>query len=97
MAGMIQITKIQDYFYITVSTDITGNQDYATILRTRDLSLLADGGYEDIYQYFIGGGTPYYITELNNIYYLTEHRLPGHSLWRFEVEDNEIINVEAIY
>ena len=25
-------------FYITVSTDITGNQDYATILRTKDLS-----------------------------------------------------------
>ena len=97
MAGMIQLTRIQDYFYITVSTDITGNQDYATILRARDLSDLTAGAYEDIYNNFIGGGTPYYITELDNMYYLTEHRLPGHSLWRFQVADNRIVNVETIY
>lgn len=97
MAGMIQLTRIQDYFYITVSTDSAGNQDYATILRTRDLSTLMEGGYEDIYAYFIGGGTPYYITQLDNTYYLTEHRLPGHSLWRFQVEDNEITDVQAVY
>ncbi len=97
LAGMIQLTRIQDYFYITVSTDITGNQDYATMLRTKDLAALADGDYEDIYSYFIGGGTPYYVTEFDNAYYLTEHRLPGHSVWRFQVENNEIVNVETIY
>lgn len=97
MAGMIQLTRIQDYFYITVSTDIAGNQDYATILRTRDLSSLAEGSYEDIYGHFIGGGTPYYISEFDNTYYLTEHRLPGHSLWRFQVENNQIVNATTLY
>lgn len=97
MAGMIQLTRIQDYYYITVSTDSAGSQDYATILRTRDLTALADGEYEDVYSYFIGGGTPYYITELDNAYYLTEHRLPGHSIWRFQVENNEITNVNTVY
>lgn len=97
IAGMIQLTLIEDYFYITVSTDITGNQDYATIIRTKDLSSLTDGDYEDIYSNFIGGGTPYYITFFDNAYYLTEHRLPGHSIWRFQVEDNIIKNVEAVY
>ncbi len=97
MAGMIQLTKIQDYFYITVSTDITGSQDYATILRTGNLSALISGDYEDIYSQFIGGGTPYYITEFDNAYYLTEHRLPGHSVWRFQVENNMIKDVETIY
>ncbi len=97
MAGMIQLTAIEDYYYLTVSTDITGNQDYATILRTRDLSTLAEGNYEDIYHHFIGGGTPYYITYFDDAYYLTEHRLPGHSVWRFLVEDNEITEVESIY
>lgn len=97
MAGMIQLTRIQDYFYITISTDITGNQDYATIIRTKDLSSLADGNYEDIYSYFIGGGTPYYITFFDDAYYLTEHRLPGHSVWRFQVEKNEILDPETIY
>ncbi len=97
MTGMIQLTLIQDYFYITISTDRTGNQDYATIIRTHDLSSLSFGEYEDVYDYFIGGGTPYYLTEIDHAYYLTEHRLPGHSLWRFQVEDNEIIQVETIY
>lgn len=97
MAGMIQLTKIQDYFYLTISTDITGNQDYATIIRTEKLSNLEKGKYEDIYANFIGGGTPYYITHLDNAWYLTEHRLPGHSVWRFQVIDNEITDVETIY
>lgn len=97
MAGMIQLTRIQDFFYITISTDITGNQEHATIIRTRDLSSLRYGDYEDVYSHFIGGGTPYYITEIDQAYYLTEHRLPGHSVWRFQVEDNEIVNVETVY
>lgn len=97
MAGMIQLTKIGDYYYITVSTDINGNQDYATIIRTKELDGLMEGSYEDIYENFIGGGTPYYITKFDNSYYLTEHRLPGHSIWRFSVENDEISSVEAVY
>lgn len=97
MAGMIQLTKIQDYYYITVSTDNTGNQDYATMIRTPDLSGLIEGNYEDIYKTFIGGGTPYYITTFDDACFLTEHRLPGHSVWRFRVENNELIDVETIY
>ncbi len=97
IAGMVQLTKIQDYFYITVSTDADFNQDYATFIRTKDLHSLAGGDYEDIYSYFIGGGTPYYITSFDGHYYLTEHRLPGHSVWQFDVEDNEIVNVIPVY
>lgn len=97
MAGMIQIVKIQGYYYITVSTDAQGNQDYATILRTKKLSDLEKGKYEDIYSYFVGGGTPYYITSIDGAYYLTEHRVPGHSIWSFKVEKDEITDVKAVY
>lgn len=97
MAGMIQLTKIEDDYYITISTDINGSQDYATIVRTNDLSGLSEGNYEDIYEYFIGGGTPYYITQIDDAYYLTEHRIPGHSIWRFRITDREITDVETIY
>ncbi len=97
MAGMIQLTPIQDYFYITVSTDINGNQDYAAMIRTKDLTTLIEEDYEDVYSNFIGGGTPYYITFFDDAYYLTEHRLPGHSVWRFQVENNVIKNVETVY
>lgn len=97
MAGMIQLTLIEDYFYITISTDNTGNQDYATMLRVKDLEDLSSGKYEDVYSYFIGGGTPYYITRIDDAWYLTEHRIPGHSIWRFQVEDNQIANVVSVY
>lgn len=97
MTGMIQLTRIEDYYYITISTDITGNQDYATVIRTRDLSGLMQGDYEDIYETFIGGGTPYYITAIDGAYYLTEHRIPGHSVWRFRVQNNELTDVETVY
>ena len=97
LAGMVQLTFIDDYYYITVSTDVTGNQDYATIIRTKNLKDLESSTYEDVYHHFIGGGTPYYITQVGDTFYLTEHRLPGHSIWSFQVENNEIINPTTIY
>lgn len=97
IAGMIQLTKIQDYFYITVSTDLYGDQSFATILRVSDLSKLAEGEWEDIYETFVGGGTPYYITAFDEHFYLTEHRVPGHSVWEFDVIDNQVSNVRAVY
>lgn len=97
LAGMVQLTPIEDYYYITISTDINGNQDYATIIRVKKLSDLATGKYEDIYHYFVGGGTPYYITLIENTWYLTEHRLPGHSIWSFHVYDDTITDVTSIY
>ena len=98
MAGMVQITKIQDYYYITISTDITGSQDYATIIRTRSLDKLASSDYEDIYStYFAGGGTPYYISQADDTYFLTEHRLKDHSIWSFKVEKNKITDVQSLY
>ncbi|MDE6963216.1 MAG: hypothetical protein K2P30_06260 [Lachnospiraceae bacterium] len=97
MAGMIQLTRIEDYFYITISTDNTGNQDFATMLRAKSLDDLSSGNYEDVYGNFIGGGTPYYITQIDNMWYLTEHRLPGHSVWRFQVKENQITDATTIY
>lgn len=97
MAGMIQLTFAEGSCYITVSTDITGSQDYATIIRTKNLKNLARGKYEDIYENFIGGGTPYYITQIDNSYYLTEHRIPGHAVWKFDITKDGVENVEAIY
>ena len=94
---MIQLTHIQDWFYITVSTDLTGNQDYATILRVQNLNDLSSGSWEDIYDNFAGGGTPYYISSFDGHYYLTEHRIPGHSVWQFDVIDNALTDIRALF
>ena len=98
LAGMAQITKIQDYYYITVSTDASGSQDSATLVRTKSLHDLMQGEYEDIYsEYFVGGGTPYYISEVDDTYFLTEHRLADHGIWSFKIKNNEITKVTPLY
>ena len=97
IAGMVQLTFARGDCYITVSTDISGSQDYATIIRAKNLKDLADGNYEDIYENFIGGGTPYYITAIDNSYYLTEHRIPGHAVWKFDITKDGVGNVDAVY
>lgn len=97
IAGMVQLTKIQGYYYITVSTDNQENQDAATIIRCRDLNELANGGYEDIYAVFgVSGGTPYYITEIDGRYYMAHHRTGG-NIMAFDVDADKICNVEVIY
>lgn len=97
LVGMSQLVKIQDYYYLTISTDNYGNQDAATLIRTTQLENLVTGDYEDIYDNFIGGGTPYCITYFEGHYYLCEHRLPGHSIWQFEINDNCVTNVTTLY
>lgn len=97
IAGMIQLTYIDGYYYITVSTDKAGNQDAATIIRTKNLEHLSTYNYEDVYAHFIGGGTPYYISYFDNRYYLTEHRLPGHSIWSFTSKDGTLTDITGIY
>lgn len=97
IAGMVQLTKIEDFYYITVSTDNQENQDYATIIRTDSLEKLSGGGYEDIYARFgLSKGTPYYITEIEGRYYMAHHRT-SENIIAFDVNDNFIENVEIIY
>ena len=97
-AGMVQLSRIQNYFYITVSTDITGNADYATIIRVRDLAHLADAPPENLYSYFTQGGTPYYISCFDDSYFLTQHcMIPGTGVWRFQITNDEINSLQVLY
>lgn len=98
IAGMAQLVKIKDYYYITVSTDLYGDQDAADFIRVKNLSNLENGSYESIYSgYFEGGGTPYYIGEIDGTYFLTEHRLTDHYIWSFNVADDNSISSNGIY
>ncbi len=96
IAGMVQLERIGGFYYITISTDSDFDQSYATMIRVKDLTKLESGAYEDIYGYFEGGGTPYYIGSADGHFYLTEHRLPGRNLWQFDIKDDQIINVLAL-
>ncbi len=97
IAGMVQLTKIEDFYYITVSTDNQENQDFATIVRTDSLDKLSEGLYEDIYDQFgVSGGTPYYITEIEGRYYMAHHRT-SENIIAFDINDNAIETVKVVY
>lgn len=97
IAGMVQLLQIEDYFYLTISTDSEENQEYATIIRTKDLHSLERGEYEDVYdQFATDKGTPYFITKIDETYYMSHHRTTQNII-SFEVNNNEIENVKVIY
>lgn len=94
IAGLIQVTEIDGYYYITVSTDIAGDASAAAMIRVRELADLAEGVWEDVSDLFGTDGTPYYITLVDGHYYLTRHGRQG--LWRFDTRDGELENVEFL-
>jgi len=94
-AGMVQLTRIQDYFYLTVSTDIFGNADYATIVRTKDLSDLNNA--EDLSAYFAPDATPYYITYFDDSYFLTQHHAFTDRVYRFNIIHNQLKDIQTLY
>ena len=96
IAGMVQIVPIEDYFYITVSSDRNYGRSTATIIRTTDLSGLRYGCYEDLKSLFGSKGTPYYISRFDGSYFMTHHDAsPG--IYRFQVENNIVKNISGLY
>ena len=95
IAGMVQIVSIEDYFYITVSSDRIYNRSYASIIRAKDLSQLQYGEYENLKQFF-GNGTPYYISYFDGNYFMTHHDASP-EIYRFQVENNNIKNISGLY
>lgn len=94
IGGMVQLTKIQDYFYLTVSTDVGGDPSHATILRASSLEQFSESGYEELYTYFIEEGTPYYISSFDGRYYLTCHCYnAGKGVLQFQVIDNQLNDI----
>ncbi len=99
IAGMSQLFPSEGSFLISVSTDASGDQEAATLIQAERLSDLEKGEYEEVYtSCFAGGGTPYYMTKIDNNCYLTEHRLKDHALWRFRMgADGDIRDIKALY
>lgn len=95
ISGMAFILPIEDYFYMTVSSDETFDQSKATILRTNDLNHLSQNIYEDIRYMFPDIGIPYYIDSFHGAYYMTNHGKEKNVL-RFSVQNNELKQIGAL-
>lgn len=97
IAGMVQLVKIQNYYYLTVSTDINFDQKAATIVRARTLEDFAVGNYENMNWYFGGDGAPYYISCADGSYFTVVIRTTGRACgYKFDVVDDQICNREEL-
>lgn len=97
IAGMVQLTRIQNYYYLTVSTDINFNQRAATIVRARTLEDFGAGNYENMSWYFGGDGAPYYISAADGSYFTVVLRTTGRACgYKFDVVNDEICNREEL-
>ena len=95
IAGIVQITRIENLYYITVLTDSLDDQSKACFIRTPSLALLSDpaGGYEVITDKV--GGMPYYLTKIGGSWYGPIPREDGRSaIVRFDVIADQIVNVK---
>ncbi len=96
ISGMAFVKKIENYYYMTVSTDENLSHKNAKMIRTPDLLLLSDGIYEDVTGYFKDMRIPYYIDEINGSYYVTSHE-GRKSVYKFQVVEDIIRNVEIVH
>lgn len=96
IAGMAFILPIGNAFYMTVSTDLYGDQSSATMIRVHDLAALAEGQYEEIYETFDTDGVPYYISNISGIYYLTNH-CGNKQVLRFRVNGDALMAEAALF
>lgn len=99
--GMVQLTKIQDYYYATISTSIYGETELKNVVRADSIEHFWVGQCESLYDTLIGTewpGTPYNISQIGDKWFLTIHRESyGEPIVYFEVKDNEVVNVGGYY
>ena len=98
LVGMNQICKIEDYYYITVNTDSTGSVDGTCIVRTKNLENLNNGDYENLYDEMGFVGQPYFITNFDDKYYITEISADrGNGIKSFQISNGKIENLNTLF
>ncbi len=97
IGGMNQITKIQDYYYLTIYSGSNFDLSQPSrIIRAQNITDFTTGQYEDITNTFDIKGTPYFISEIGNDFFITQID-KANGVCKFNVVDNEIKNVKWIF
>lgn len=96
IAGMVQISAVDGYFFITVSTDKQYNLQASTVIRAKSLEDLSNGNYESLYHLFGSNGTPYYVSHFDGAYYMI-HENAAPSIYRFHAENDLIYDIKGMF
>lgn len=93
--GLNYIYKIDDYWYLSVYTNENGECD-PKFIRAKDLSDFKNGECEDIREALGITGIPYFISNFDEKYWITEiHTNSG--IIEFDINNNEIVNAKKYF
>lgn len=96
IAGMVQLSIVDGYFFLTVSTDRQYDLQSSTVLRARSLEDISSGNYENLYPLFGNNGTPYYVSYFDGSYYMI-HENASPSVYRFRAKDGVITDIRGMF
>jgi hypothetical protein len=96
ISGMVQISIIDGYFFVTVSTDRQYNLQMPAIIRAKTLEDFGAGNYENLYSLFGNNGTPYYVSYFDGFFYMI-HENAAPSVYRFRAEDGIIYDIKGMF
>lgn len=96
MAGMVQVSIVDGFFFITVSTDREYSLEAAAVIRARTLEDLAAGSYDNLYSLFGNNGTPYYVSCFDGACYMI-HENAAPSIYRFRAENGAITDIRGMF
>lgn len=96
IAGMVQISVVDDYFFLTISTDKQYNLQASTVIRAKNLEDFSTGNYENLYHLFGNNGTPYYVSCFDGSYYMI-HENAAPNVYRFHAKDGSICDIKGMF
>lgn len=96
MAGMVQISIIDGYFLITISTDIQYNLQASTVVRAQCLEDFGNENYENLYSLFGNNGTPYFVSHFDGYYYMI-HENATPNIYRFHAQNGNICDIKGMF
>ncbi len=94
IAGMVQLLKIQNYYYLTILTD-ADEKKAPNMVRVARLEDFAVGNYQSVLKDLgIGWGAPYYISYADGAYFAIS--MGGSTCgYKFNVINDKICNVQV--
>ena len=96
ISGMVQISIIDGYFFVTISTDRYYNLQMSTVIRAKTLEDFGTGNYENLYSLFGNNGTPYYVSTFDGSFYMI-HENAAPSVYRFRAENGIIYDIKGMF
>lgn len=96
ISGMVQISIIDGYFFVTISTDRHYNLQMSTVIRAKTLEDFSTGNYENLYSLFGNNGTPYYVSYFDGSFYMI-HENAAPNVYRFRAENGMIYDIKGMF